>query len=86
MRPNHEHRVSVITEGVAHYQDLGQVTPSRPHLGGTVAELLANFTIFTATVGPRWFGTAEADVRAQYKTRGANLRRGRPTVFAPQSH
>ena len=63
MRPNHEHRVSVIAEGVVHYQDLGQVTPDVDP--GTVAELLANFTIFTATVGPRWFGTAEADVRAQ---------------------
>ena len=63
MRPNHEHRVSVIAEGVAHYQKLGQVTSDIDP--GTVAELLANFTIFTATVGPRWFGTAEAEIRAQ---------------------
>ena len=63
MRPNHEHRVSVIAEGVVHYQNLGQIT--RDVDPATVAELLANFTIFTATVGPRWFGTAEADVRAQ---------------------
>lgn len=70
MRPNHEHRVSVIAEGVAHYQDLGQVTPDVDP--ATVAELLANFTIFTATVGPRWFGTAEADVRTQIKV-GARI-------------
>ncbi|WP_374022312.1 TetR/AcrR family transcriptional regulator [Mycobacterium sp. HNNTM2301] len=63
MRPNHEHRVSVITGGVAHYQDLGQVNP---HVDpATVAELLANFTIFTTTVGPRWFGTPDAEIRAQ---------------------
>jgi AcrR family transcriptional regulator len=63
MRPNHELRVSVIAEGVAHYQSLGQVTPGVDP--ATVAELLANFTIFTTTVGPRWFGTAEAEIRAQ---------------------
>ncbi|OBH64930.1 AcrR family transcriptional regulator [Mycobacterium colombiense] len=63
IRPNHEHRVSVIADGVAHYQDLGQVTPHVDPV--TVAELLANFTIFTTTVGPRWFGTTEADIRAQ---------------------
>ena len=63
MRPNHERRVSVIAEGVAHYQELGQVTPHVDPV--TVAELLANFTIFTTTVGPRWFGTADAEIRAQ---------------------
>ncbi len=63
MRPNHELRVSVIANGVSHYQELGQVTPHVDPV--TVAELLANFTIFTTTVGPRWFGTAEAEVRAQ---------------------
>ncbi|OBI87465.1 hypothetical protein [Mycobacterium sp. 1245805.9] len=63
MRPNHDHRVSVIADGVAHYQDLGQVTRHVDSV--TLAELLANFTIFTTTVGPRWFGTSEADIRAQ---------------------
>ncbi len=63
MRPNHEHRVSVIAEGVAHYQELGQVDPTIDPV--ILAELLANFTIFTTTVGPRWFGTAEADIRGQ---------------------
>ena len=63
MRPNHEHRVSVIADGIVHYQDLGQVTPHVDPV--TVAELLANFTIFTTTVGPRWFGTSEAEIRAQ---------------------
>jgi AcrR family transcriptional regulator len=63
MRPNHELRVSVIAEGVAHYQALGQVTSTVDPV--TLAELLANFTIFTTTVGPRWFGTAEAEIRAQ---------------------
>jgi AcrR family transcriptional regulator len=63
MRPNHERRVSLIAEGVAHYQDLGQVTPHVDPV--TVAELLANFTISTTTVGPRWFGTADAEIRAQ---------------------
>jgi AcrR family transcriptional regulator len=63
MRPNHEHRVSVIAEGVLHYQDLGQV---HPRLDAVVlAEMLANFTIFTTTVGPRWFGTTPTDIRAQ---------------------
>ncbi|BBX47332.1 hypothetical protein GCM10009641_15300 [Mycobacterium cookii] len=63
MRPNHDQRVSVIAEGVAHYQHLGQVSP---HVDpATLAELLANFTIFTATVGPRWFGTSEREIRAQ---------------------
>lgn len=63
MKPNHEHRISVIAKGVRHYQALGQVTP---HVDpATLAELLANFTIFTTTVGPRWFGTAEAEIRAQ---------------------
>lgn len=63
MRPNHELRVSVIAEGVAHYQRLGQVAPTVDP--AILAELLANFTIFTTTVGPRWFGTAEAEIRAQ---------------------
>ena len=63
MRPNHELRVSVIANGVSHYQELGQVTPHVDPV--TVAELLANFTIFTTTVGPRWFGTPEAEIRAQ---------------------
>ena len=63
MKPNHELRISVIAKGVRHYQTLGQVTP---HVDpATLAELLANFTIFTTTVGPRWFGTAEAEIRAQ---------------------
>ena len=60
---HHEHRVSVIAEGVAHYQELGQVDPTIDPV--ILAELLANFTIFTTTVGPRWFGTAEADIRGQ---------------------
>jgi AcrR family transcriptional regulator len=63
MRPNHEHRVAVIAKGVRHYQDLGQVTSLVDPI--TVAELLANYTIFTTTVGPRWFGTPEAEIRAQ---------------------
>jgi hypothetical protein len=63
MRPNHEQRVSVIVEGVAHYQDLGQVSPDLD--AGTLAEMLATFTIFTTTLGPRWFGTTDAEIRAQ---------------------
>jgi AcrR family transcriptional regulator len=63
MRPNHEQRVSVIVEGVAHYQDLGQVRPDVDAV--TLAEMLANFTIFTTTLGPRWFGTTDAEIRAQ---------------------
>jgi hypothetical protein len=27
--------------------------------------LLANFIIFTTSLGPRWFGTDESDIRAQ---------------------
>jgi AcrR family transcriptional regulator len=63
MKPNHELRIAVIANGVRHYQALGQVTPNVDP--ATLAELLANFTIFTTTVGPRWFGTAEAEIRAQ---------------------
>lgn len=63
MRPNHEHRVAVIAKGVRHYQASGQVTSLVDPI--TVAELLANYTIFTTTVGPRWFGTPEAEIRAQ---------------------
>jgi hypothetical protein len=63
MRPNHEHRVAVIAKGVRHYQASGQVTSLVDPV--TVAELLANYTIFTTTVGPRRFGTPEAEIRAQ---------------------
>ena len=54
----------------SHYQDLGQVTPHVDPV--TVAELLANFTIFTTTVGPRWFGTDETEIRAQIEV-GARI-------------
>lgn len=92
MRPNHELRVAVIADGVAHYQGLGQVASSVDPV--VLAELLANFTIFTTTVGPRWFGTAEADIRTQIElgakifadgvrdrsaVSGKSTRRGRPS-------
>lgn len=63
LRPNHEHRVTVIANGVRHYQAVGQVSSLVDPV--TVAELLANYTIFTTTVGPRWFGTPEPEIRTQ---------------------
>jgi AcrR family transcriptional regulator len=65
VRPNHTQRVSVIAQGVAHYQGLGQVDPQLD--AATLAELLANFTIFTTTVGPRWFGTSDTEIRTQIR-------------------
>lgn len=63
LQPNHARRRDVIAEGVRHYQAAGQIrTDVDPDL---VAELLANFVIFTTSLGPRWFGTDESDIRAQ---------------------
>jgi AcrR family transcriptional regulator len=64
--PNHRRRVAVIADGVRHYQTAGQVDPDLdPDL---LAEMLANFTIVTVSLGPRFFGTAEAEVMRQIET------------------
>jgi AcrR family transcriptional regulator len=63
LQPNHARRRAVIAEGVRHYQAAGQVRPDVD--ADLLAELLANFIIFTTSLGPRWFGTGESDIRAQ---------------------
>jgi AcrR family transcriptional regulator len=63
MRPNHERRRAVIAQGVRYYQDAGQISSDVD--ADLFAELLANFTIFTTSLGPRWFGTDDAEIRAQ---------------------
>ncbi len=74
MRPNYESRISMIADGVRHYQNIGQVTADVDPR--TLAELLANFTIFTTTVGPRWFGTDEAEIRSQIELGARILAKG----------
>lgn len=64
--PNHRRRTAIIADGVRHYQQSGQVDPDiDPAL---LAELLANFTIFTVSLGPRFFDTSEAEVMRQITT------------------
>lgn len=63
LQPNHARRRAVIAEGIRYYQAAGQIkTEVNADL---VAELLANFVIFTTSLGPRWFGTGESDIQAQ---------------------
>lgn len=63
LQPNHARRTAVIAQGVRHYQAAGQIRADVD--ADLFAELLANFIIFTTSLGPRWFGTAEPDIRAQ---------------------
>jgi AcrR family transcriptional regulator len=63
LQPNHARRRAVIAEGVRHYQAVGQIRTDTD--ADLFAELLANFIIFTTSLGPRWFGTGESDIRAQ---------------------
>jgi AcrR family transcriptional regulator len=63
LQPNHARRTAVIAEGVRHYQAAGQIKTDVD--ADLLAELLANFIIFTTSLGPRWFGTDESDIRAQ---------------------
>ncbi len=63
LQPNHARRTAVIAEGVRHYQAAGQIKADVD--ADLFAELLANFIIFTTSLGPRWFGTGESEIRAQ---------------------
>jgi AcrR family transcriptional regulator len=81
VQPNHARRTAVIAEGVRHYQAAGQIAPDvDPDL---FAELLANFIIFTTSLGPRWFGTSESDVRAQIELGSQVLARGASAKSTP---
>lgn len=63
LQPNHARRRAVIAEGVRHYQAAGQIKTDVD--ADVVAEMLANFVIFTTSLGPRWFGTGESEIQAQ---------------------
>lgn len=63
LQPNHARRTAVIAEGVRHYQAASQIKADVD--ADLFAELLANFIIFTTSLGPRWFNTGESDIRAQ---------------------
>ncbi|SRX94738.1 TetR family transcriptional regulator [Cupriavidus necator N-1] [Mycobacterium shimoidei] len=74
LQPNHARRTAVIAEGVRHYQAAGQIRADVD--ADLFAELLANFIIFTTSLGPRWFGTAESDIRAQIELGSQILAKG----------
>jgi AcrR family transcriptional regulator len=77
LQPNHARRTAVIAEGVRHYQAAGQITTDVD--ADHFAELLANFIIFTTSLGPRWFDTSESDIRAQIKLGSQILAKGAST-------
>ena len=74
LQPNHARRTAVIADGVRHYQAVGQIKADLD--ADLFAELLANFIIFTTSLGPRWFGTAESDIRAQIELGSQILAKG----------
>ncbi|TAM72167.1 TetR/AcrR family transcriptional regulator [Mycobacterium sp.] len=74
LQPNHARRTAVIAEGVRHYQAAGQIKADVD--ADLFAELLANFIIFTTSLGPRWFGTGEPDIRAQIELGSQILAKG----------
>jgi AcrR family transcriptional regulator len=74
LQPNHARRTAVIAEGVRHYQAAGQIRPDVD--ADLFAELLANFIIFTTSLGPRWFGTGEPDIHAQIELGSRILAKG----------
>jgi len=77
VQPNHARRTAVIADGVRHYQAAGQITADVDT--DLFAELLANFIIFTTSLGPRWFGTSESDIRAQIELGSQILAKGAST-------
>lgn len=83
VRPNHERRSAVIARGVRHYQEIGQLDADVD--ADLFAELLANFTIFTTSLGPRWFGTEESDIRAQIELGSKILAKGASTTADTKS-
>ncbi|MEO3761386.1 TetR/AcrR family transcriptional regulator [Mycobacterium sp. B14F4] len=74
LQPNHARRTAVIAEGVRHYQAAGQIGAEVD--ADLFAELLANFIIFTTSLGPRWFGTDESEIRAQIELGSQILAKG----------
>jgi AcrR family transcriptional regulator len=74
VQPNHARRTAVIAEGVRHYQAEGQIAADVD--ADQFAELLANFIIFTTSLGPRWFGTSESEIRAQIELGSHILAKG----------
>ena len=74
VQPNHARRTAVIAEGVRHYQAAGQIAADVD--ADQFAELLANFIIFTTSLGPRWFGTSESEIRAQIELGSHILAKG----------
>jgi hypothetical protein len=74
VQPNHARRTAVIAEGVRHYQAVGQIAADVD--ADQFAELLANFIIFTTSLGPRWFGTSESEIRAQIELGSHILAKG----------
>jgi len=74
LQPNHARRTAVIAEGIHHYQASGQISADLD--ADLFAELLANFIIFTTSLGPRWFGTGESDIRAQIELGSQILAKG----------
>ncbi len=74
LQPNHARRTAVIAQGVRHYQAARQIRADVD--ADLFAELLANFIIFTTSLGPRWFGTGEADIRAQIELGSQILAKG----------
>ncbi|GAA4297709.1 TetR/AcrR family transcriptional regulator [Mycobacterium paraffinicum] len=74
LQPNHARRTAVIAEGVRHYQAAGQISADVD--ADLFAELLANFIIFTTSLGPRWFDTGEPDIRAQIELGSHILAKG----------
>ena len=61
--PNHRARSALITDALRHYQALGEIDSSIDTT--TLAEVIANLTIYTTTLAPRLFGYTAADTRAQ---------------------
>lgn len=74
LQPNHARRTAVIAQGVRHYQACGQISADVDV--DLFAELLANFIIFTTSLGPRWFDTSESDIRAQIELGSRILAKG----------
>jgi AcrR family transcriptional regulator len=74
LQPNHARRTAVIADGVRHYQAAGQIKADVD--ADLFAELLANFIIFTTSLGPRWFGTTESEIRAQIELGSQILAQG----------
>ena len=49
----------------------------------TIVATVANFTIFTTSLGPRWFGTTRDEIRRQIELGSRVLARGSAGVKRP---